>query len=87
MTHTHESISIVLRDFCVTRSCFVMLCTARLWISNGHPASVVVKNQAVIIAKNPSEGSGMTVPPEMTPATVPILPLRVGASDTKLITT
>jgi hypothetical protein len=27
------------------RLCFVMLSHARLWISNGHPASVVVKNQ------------------------------------------
>ena len=37
-----------LRDFCVTRWCFVML-----WgrICNGHPASVVVKNQLLALTR------------------------------------
>jgi hypothetical protein len=41
-----------LRDFCVSRLCFVMLSHARLWISNGHPASVVVRNQLLAIERN-----------------------------------
>jgi len=43
---------IILRDYCVTRSCFVVLRSARLWISNGHPASVVVKNQLLATIEN-----------------------------------
>jgi hypothetical protein len=40
------------REFCGTRSCFVVLRPARLWISNGHPASVIAKNQFLAIAIN-----------------------------------
>ena len=42
-----------MRDFCGTRSCFVLLSHAQLWISNGHPASVAVENQHLTIEKNP----------------------------------
>jgi hypothetical protein len=31
----------------VSQLCFIGLSHARVWISNGHPASVVVKNQSV----------------------------------------
>ena len=42
--------------FCVSRLCFVVLCHAQLWISNGHPASVVAKYQHLAIEKNQNFG-------------------------------
>jgi hypothetical protein len=42
---------IVLRDFCVSRSCFVVLSCALGSICNGHPASEVIKNQLLAITK------------------------------------
>jgi hypothetical protein len=40
-----------LRVFCVSPLCSVVLSHARLWISNGHLASEVVKNQHLTIYK------------------------------------
>src|SRR6266404_8594555 len=40
-----------LRDFCVSRSCRVVLRHARLWISNGHPTSEVYKYQQLTVGQ------------------------------------
>ena len=40
-------------EFCGTRSCFVVHCPALGSNCNGHPASEVVRNQVVTIAKTP----------------------------------